>query len=57
MINDILEGVLLFFFGWDWTDPIDVFFALSIYILGSVVLVAEWLDLVRWIAKKIKPRR
>ena len=57
MIEDILEGVMLFFFGWDWSDPIDVFFALSIYIAGSVVLVTKWLDLVKWITKKIKPRR
>lgn len=57
MLKDILEGVMLFFFGWDWSDPVDVFFALSIYILGSAVLVAKWIDLVKWITKKIKPRR
>lgn len=57
MIEDILEGLMLFFFGWDWSDPIDVFFALSIYISGSIVLVAKWIDLVKWIAKRVKPRR
>lgn len=57
MLKDILEGVMLFFFGWDWSDPIDVMFALSIYIVGSAVLVTKWIDLVRWIIKKIKPRR
>jgi len=57
MLKDILEGLMLFFFGWDWSDPIDVMFALSIYIAGSVVLVTKWLDLVKWITKKIKPRR
>lgn len=56
-MKDILEGLLLFFFGWDWSDPIDVMFALSIYIVSSVVLVTKWLDLVKWIAKRIKPRR
>lgn len=57
MIEDILEGLMLFFFGWDWSDPIDVFFALSIYISGSIVLVTKLLDFVKWLAKSNKPRR
>lgn len=56
-MKDIIESLVLFFFVWDWSDPIEWMFALGIYTLGSLILVTQWVDLLRKIFGKCKPRR